>query len=220
MGGNTSEQPPFYVPEGQPNAGNIQNPNAAHELANLEDPVRRREQELKRQSETGLTNTERANIELMNGLEEKFPLAFEKIIDDKGRKILTIGVTGAQDKTWGLGDRLFITQEGVLSSTTQMGGALLPERVNFTKLMDHLQFGDYQEDRSFVMFDHDVLNPGEFEKFFPRKIVLNRVDLTDENILERMKYQFTERTKFMEQQRQQTEEHQIKIDPQNILSKF
>lgn len=85
----------FYTEAGKPEAGLIKDPEHAHELANLVRDrgtiaAEAREMELKRQTETGLTDEERNNLEIMAGLKVKYPDAFDAVIDSKGREFLRL----------------------------------------------------------------------------------------------------------------------------------
>lgn len=211
----TSEQKPFYTPEGQ-----VADKKVAEELAYLEKPARDREAELKRQYETGLTEQQRANIEIMNGIEEKYPLAFQKYVDLKGRKILTLGTAGNQEEMWGLGPHLFITQEGII--TYQHGQSFSPDEVDFTRFLDNVMSGEFIEDRGYMKFrKDDVLLP----KFINRgeagdEVFFFKVDLGEERMLKSMRTQFEKSQTWQESYRREQAEKQVKLDPRAVLGQL
>lgn len=80
----------FYTEQGR-----IKDVDQAHEVANLvvdkgTRVAEAREMELKRQTETGLTDEERNNLAIMAGVKEKYPDAFDAVIDPKGREFLRL----------------------------------------------------------------------------------------------------------------------------------
>ena len=90
------EDKSFYTPEGW-----IANPNDAYDLAYTEknlgvDAARRQEEALRVQSETGMTEEERINTEVMDRLLEKYPDAFETMILEDGTKAMVI--RGCEDE--------------------------------------------------------------------------------------------------------------------------
>lgn len=81
----------FYTEQGR-----IKDVDQAHEVANLvvdkgTKVAEARELELKRQTETGLTDEERNNLAIMAGVKEKHPGACDSWIDNRGREFLRIG---------------------------------------------------------------------------------------------------------------------------------
>jgi len=72
--------PSFYTEKGQ-----IAKPAPAEEVAHLEDPARTREINLKKESEEGLTAEQKKNIEIRDGVEQKYPDAFKTIQSESGK---------------------------------------------------------------------------------------------------------------------------------------
>ena len=131
------KKPPFYkqvtVPEST--VKQVSDPGAAKELAGIEaqqgrDAALGREAELKREHETGLTDEERANIELMDGLKENYPDAFVDTLDDKNRRLLILK-RGKQGFDARKEDPVY-TQLGHFS--VQVPGSA--ENYNLTKVLD------------------------------------------------------------------------------------
>lgn len=211
----TNEQKPFYTPEGQ-----VADKKVAEGLAYLEKPARDREAELNRQSETGLTERQKANIELMNGLEEKYPLAFDKIIDDKGRKILAINPVGDQTATWGLGKFLMFTEQGVFTHTD--GNTYLDrERLNSTRFLDTISEGGYREGQGgFMVFDKEDVVAEKEAKLFADRMPFLRIDLGDDRVLDAMKIQFEMRQGWKVQLQAKEDAKQAKLDTKIILGKL
>lgn len=104
----------FYTEQGQ-----IKDVGQAHEVANLvvdkgTRVAEAREMELKRQTETGLTDEERNNLAIMAGVKEKYPDAFDCIIDSKGREFSRIRESYIDTH----GDSVkYFTQYGLLLTT-------------------------------------------------------------------------------------------------------
>lgn len=206
---------PFYNEYGQ-----IQDPEIAEKLAYEEKPARDMESNLRRQAESGLTEQQKANIELMDGLEIKYPLAFDKVIDDEGRKLLCINTWGDQNQTWGLGDVIFVSQEGIFSHITRKGeGALTIDRVDATELLNKLSVGEYTLLNSGgMLFPLDVVK-NDARKYFGNSVVLNRLNLSDE-IVSNLKGQL-ERQQASVAERKQTEEaKQKKLDIKGLLDRL
>lgn len=204
----------LYTPEGQ-----VADKNVAEELAYLQKPAMDRETALRKEFDTGLTETQRANIEIMEGIEQKYPLALEKHIDDKGRKVLHLPwVTGTQDQRWGLNTGVLISQEGVLTSCTY-GKHLPGESYNFTNLLDKLANGDFRSDRnSLIVFNRDVLNEKKTSDYYPDKnIIFYRVDLGEPKVQNALKFQLHSSQEFAEKRLKEVEENRIKISPQSVL---
>ena len=72
--------PNFYNEHGQ-----VADPAKAQEIANLEKPARDRELSLNKEHVEGLTEEQKKNIEIMDGVEKKYPNAFETIEHDSGK---------------------------------------------------------------------------------------------------------------------------------------
>ncbi len=111
-------------------SGRIKNPEAAHDIANLEKPAKDRELELRRQAETNLTKEERENLAIMAKYSEKYPDAFEKqMVDSLGREVLVVdtGVFSGKARG-GLDGALYFTQEGFFQlASSQYGNFALVE---------------------------------------------------------------------------------------------
>ncbi|MDY0097489.1 MAG: hypothetical protein RBS01_04020 [Candidatus Dojkabacteria bacterium] len=80
----------FYEIENNPTTGEdvsrVADVASAQELATMENDMRNREVELKEVYKYG-TETERKNLEIAEGLQEKFPHAFEQIVLSDGSKV-------------------------------------------------------------------------------------------------------------------------------------
>ncbi len=80
----------FYEIENNPATGEdvsrVADVASAQELANMENDMRNREGELKETYEQG-TETERNNLEIADGLAEKYPHAFEQTVLPDGSKV-------------------------------------------------------------------------------------------------------------------------------------
>jgi hypothetical protein len=125
----------IHIQEG-PGAGRIADPNVAQEIANLEKPARDLELGLERQAQIGLNPEQEKNVELMKGLEEKYPKAFQHAVDSKGRKILFTEVRGQPAGVLGSGS-LLISQEGIYGlSTTSWGSSFELNDLNLTATLD------------------------------------------------------------------------------------
>lgn len=111
FGDNMAEES-IYIQQG-PDAGRIEDPNVAREIANLERPARDRELGLEVQARTGLTENEKFHLELMAGVREHYPHAFESTIDPQGREVMRLRYEGQSEAN--LKRRMYLTQEGVIS---------------------------------------------------------------------------------------------------------
>lgn len=94
--GEVSSQQPFYNEFSQ-----ISDPKVAEDIAYVEknegrDAAIAREDALQKEQDTGLTERERKNFEIVNMLVEEFPDAFVKDIDKNGTEILSTGVSVVQ----------------------------------------------------------------------------------------------------------------------------
>lgn len=206
----------LYTPEGQ-----VADKNVAEELAYLQKPAMDRETALRKEFDTGLTETQRANIEIMDGIEAKYPLALEKCIDDKGRKVLyKSGVFGNSTQTWGLNSGLVISQEGVFTTVTERVN-LPVESINFTRLLDNIADGDFKtEQNGFMIFDRDaVMNKEKTPEYYQHKnFYMYTVDLGNPKIQEALKFQLSSSQEFAEKKLTEVEAKRIKLEPQVVLN--
>ena len=164
------KKPPFYEEVKKPDGGTanlISGQPAAKELAGLEDTQGRdvalgREAELKREHETGLTDSERANIELMDGLKEKYPDAFIDTLDDKNRRLLVLKQADKRrqkDPVYTQLGHFFVTGDS-------------PEDFNLTEVLD--SFLPQNRLSGTVELKHKSTNSLV-------GIIIERVDLSDKN---------------------------------------
>ena len=101
-------------PEFLDKTGRIAEVAPAEELAHLEKPARDRELNLKKEAEEGLTAEQKKNIEIMDGVEQKYPHAFKTIQDESGKVL------------WGIrpgGGSIIFGKEGVF----RIYGETMPE---------------------------------------------------------------------------------------------
>jgi hypothetical protein len=157
--------------------GRIKNPDVAHELANVEAPGQNaraaKEGELQRQAETGLSDDERKNIELMNGWKEKYPDAFEQVVDNKGRMVLEMSGVANND--------YIFTQKGILEL---MNGSYKPTLSEYdaTRIQDKVEeIGDKfgSNNSGWEAFDKSVVLKSE-KSYSPGLISIRKMDLTSE----------------------------------------
>ncbi len=97
-----SNSAPFYTSQDRlagTRKGWIADEDTAHDVAKLENSARKREEELKRQHETGLNEQERKNVELSGVLLEGFPFAFSEHVDEENGEIYYVMGMGAQPQT-------------------------------------------------------------------------------------------------------------------------
>jgi len=101
--------PSFYTKEGR-----ITEPAPAEEIAHLADPAEVREINLRKESEGELTAEQKKNIEIRDGVEQKYPNTF-KVIQDEAGKVL-----------WGIipgGGSIIFGKEGAF----RIYGSTMPE---------------------------------------------------------------------------------------------
>jgi hypothetical protein len=96
VGREGSAPQPFYNESSQ-----ISDPKAAEDVAYVEkdqgrDAAILRENALREEHDTGLTERERKNLEIADMLVEEFPDAFVESVDDNGTKIFTTGLQAVQ----------------------------------------------------------------------------------------------------------------------------
>lgn len=115
----------------------VQDPTRAHEIADLMKPGYDRDIALRKQDVTGLTQEESANTEIMDGLQEKYPNAFEVNVDDKGRKILTTNVTDANQENFLQSKSLMVNMKGIFSYGNRSTG-LESKDLKLTDFIDTL----------------------------------------------------------------------------------
>lgn len=123
----------FYDKEGR-----IKDVGKAREIAELEKPAQDRELKLREETESGLTQREEDNLAIMEGLEQKYPHAFEPKIDDKGRKALVLREALLLSHANGL----VLTQEGHLAINTTDWRVF--ENIDYVAL---LEFAKGEEER-------------------------------------------------------------------------
>jgi len=117
----------------------IANPDTAYELANVEatqgqDARIAREEVLKKQHETGLTEKQRYNLRLMDELERKYPDAFSHFTDTKGRLGMAMRV---EDPAF---QEIVISQEGM--ANVVFHSQAIAADVDWTNVLDFLGEGE------------------------------------------------------------------------------
>lgn len=119
--------------------GRIKDPDVAHDVAKLEDKARVKEKQLQKEAQTGLSETQSNNKELMEGLLSKYPDAFEKKVDDKSRDVLIMFPAGDERDTSLIFQRhpVVLSQEGFIHMNIEdiLGGV---DKINYTNLLDYL----------------------------------------------------------------------------------
>ena len=113
----------FHVSEGA-DRGRVNDVASAHELAGIEankgiNPALAREKELKRIFEGGLSDVEEKFVVIMNGMSEKYPDAYDRQIDSRGREFLRLRAeTGGRSAD-------YFTQYGLLHAEFKLGSTML-----------------------------------------------------------------------------------------------
>ncbi len=140
-----TQKPPFTESFGKEGVAYLTDPVAARELAEIEDrahdAVGIREAELERQHETGLTDVERENVKIMEGLKAAYPDAFEEGMDDKGRVCLHLRqqkLGGKEFNPDNANDILFSQYGAVWLYKNDGGTRRIPEGTNFGPVVDFL----------------------------------------------------------------------------------
>lgn len=151
----------IYVQEGQ-TAGMIAEPAKAEELAYLEKPTRDIEIRMEKEAQMGMTEQQKKNVELMEGVESKYPDGFIKIVDSKGDKFL---ITHGYD-SWSPnedrklpGESLVISKYGVVAADTRnfFGVDNLISAVNWDLFNDQLNYRTSNEGRHWEVDSEDIL---------------------------------------------------------------
>lgn len=84
----------FYIPEGDPNAGKIADVEKARELATVEDEAGQKarisaeKRLLAEHKAGGLTELQRENVAIMDGLVKAYPHALKDVYDSQGRRMV------------------------------------------------------------------------------------------------------------------------------------
>lgn len=182
----------FYNEHGQ-----IADQNTGHEIASLEQPARDRELELRRQQETGLTEEEKNNIAIMEGIKEKYPLAIRySIVDPRGRQYLII--EPYQEWQSMADSKLVLTpQAGILyityQPTNQKEYLSLTEGNMWKKWSDHIDLAGVADRISTAQregsawshyFEFDMPEQGDF---FQSKAKITQVDPQKPDLLALLK---------------------------------
>jgi len=160
------------------NPGLVVDVDAARDIANVQNEQGvsagvAREAELQRQAETGLTASERDNIEFMNGVKDKGGDGVIEMTDDKGRKMqilypIKYGETGSVYLT-------VLNQSGAYTiDLGPIGGAEKYPLVNWTAMNDFLnEIDSTTEDRGYgktvyidkVVDDKDIKSVARSDRF-------------------------------------------------------
>lgn len=131
------------------NPGKVVDVDAAHDIANTINEQGQsvglvREKELQRQAETGMTEEERKNVELMEGVKNKYPDATIEKIDEKGRQMLFLN-----PKKYGETGSAFLqimNQFGVFTiDLSVVKGAEKFEEIDWTEANDFVQKIDFSK---------------------------------------------------------------------------
>jgi hypothetical protein len=211
------DKKPFYG-EGE-DLGRIRDVGTAQEVAILEKPARDREAVLKKEAETGLTEAQKANVEIMDGIEKKYPLACKKFIDGKGRKMLTLSVWGEESERFGLGRRVFMTREGFFSPYGDKD-LFSPQNINYTELLDQISGNRHWTKENNLVMDKSILKDASTEALGDETFLFYPVDLTDKRVLSSLSYQLQQSQLESERVKREEGEKKVKLDPQTILSKL
>ncbi len=120
---NKIDNQPFYNDNGQ-----INNPSDAWDIAHAENTALLVEEKLREQHETGLTEGERANVEVMDTLREIYPHAFKEFVDKNGETAIQTGM-------WGIEEQGMFTAiiRGNGDETIKLYGSISDERLKFLK---------------------------------------------------------------------------------------
>ena len=201
----------------------IKDSGAAQELAYLEKPARDREAELKRQEQTGLTKEQEGNVAILEGLQEKYPKAFNEIIDDKGRKVLTLDVWGNPVRRLGT-SKLLISQEGIIG----MGSSNFhpqDQEINFAGVVDAVaekgsEFG--RRHGGWESFEpSQVLMSGSIRKEIVEKgekVGVRKIDLLSAGEREDLKTAFVQSQENNISREQERKKKEESMNPQKILA--
>jgi hypothetical protein len=205
----------FYDEEGR-----IKSPDQAQEIAKLEKPARDRELELKKQTETGLTQEQRDNLQIMKGLKEKYPDAFESVIDDKGREVMIIAHEPFGFRHFGDSNPVF-TQNGVVY--LHLNTFMNIRNIDFTKVMDLIEskndalknpregiYREYAELRKKgAKFEDDVSRAG--------KVGVSRIELEHSAVSEHLREALKRIQSDSVRYKEETEKFERAKTPEEIL---
>lgn len=246
MAENTSTED-FYAPEvqtqdlGTAPQRRIQDPETAHEIAIIEKQQGRehslaREAELLRQAGTGLTQEEENNITIMEGLQEKYPQAFEELIDSRGRKVLTmqtLGQPGSQLQSY----RVFVTQEGVIGTKEVSGQPYLQTSdIDMANLIDTFVKAregkenpdqtEFQTSLSLILSQagqERISNPPSARAVIDTEkagVVLRDINLVDESVRSVFKEALVQAQNHGVKAEQEQVQAERQMDPQAILKEL
>lgn len=158
---NKSIHSPDFATMGAPGtaqAGEVINPglvvdvNAARDIANVQNEhgniaAQAREGELQKQAETGLNESERKNLELMDGVVKIFPDAFEEKMDEKGRKILFM-VPTKEGETGSVFQTIMTLSGTYIVNMNPIGGPKNVDSIDWAVFIDKAKSQDYTRGRS------------------------------------------------------------------------
>lgn len=200
----------------------VKDSGAATELAYLEKPARDREAELKRQEQTGLTKEQENNVTIMEGLQEKYPKAFEEVIDDEGRKIQTLNVWGDAARELGV-NKLLISQEGIIG-ISHNSPQFQNQEINFAGMIDAV----VQKGNEFGKFYHgweglepsDVLTPERSSNLdlIDKRVSVRKIDLLSAGDREHLKAAFIQSQESRISREQERKKLEESMNPQKILA--
>lgn len=146
----------FYAEEKTPSGSTVNriaDPDTAQDLAGVEAKQGRnaallREAELKRtHEEGGLTEIQRQNRELMDGLQQKYPDGFIEKTDRKGRRVLVLAQNNVVYSV-GMGETPVYTEYGPVLTNIRNKRPDLVNVVDLTKISDVM---DTYKDKPWVI---------------------------------------------------------------------
>jgi len=178
IGSETNEVPQLHVQEGE-DKGRIADPGEAQELANLEKPARDREITMEKEHETGLTEEERKNIEVMQGVKKKYP-NLETADTEYGPMVV------ATERNAHMTGSMFVfTQKGLF----RVNSPGKHERIDRNKLGSLLiDRGDsIGEPGNFYGYPPEMVYKDDINPEVGIEIRINRIDTTDEDALSRVR---------------------------------
>jgi len=170
----------------------IKDPNVAHEIAKVEatqgvDAALKREGELRRQHVDGLTDWQRRNIEIMDGLSGDYPDAFAETTDSLGRRILLLETSGIN---FDYSDTI-ITQNGIAHINLDEAKSYGFENTDLTPVVSVLADRSLPHEARFNYIYTQVTEPKNGER---RKALIyyREVDLGDDEALNSFRTALTE----------------------------
>lgn len=221
-------KPTFYDPtpapvmgaDGKPVIHNrIANQLAAREIADVEktqgvDVALRREQELLRQHETGLTDLQRRNLEIMDGLALKYPDALIEKTDSLGRRVLLLETYGTNSN---FSDTIFcLNGVATIHPSNQVIHSNLTD-IDLTPVVSGLEEGPFPHRAERIKTDHvDPISGSKSQT----SIDYIEVNLGDENRLKDLKAALNNINKIKAERNKALAEKARKQTTEQILSQL